>query len=130
MDGSCVTDKTSKAYKLIQTLEVDDRGHYHDGKYLAAAFGTKLGNIGDKFKITLSTGKVIYCIKADIKDDRDTINGIVHKSDGSIIEFIVDTDKALKHYGTISNKYVLNGNFNNHDDFKGNVEKIEKLTYN
>lgn len=110
----------------MKTLRPNKQGLYEseDG-FLGVALGNYYGSVGDKFKITLEGGNVLHVIKADTKADKDTINKCSHKTDGSSIEFVIDQQKAYNYYGG-SNGLPLNGNFNNHDDYKGNIVKVEK----
>ena len=55
-----------------------------------------------------------------------TTNGMIDHT-GGMIEFIIDTEKASSYYGVGKNGYVLNGSFNNHDDFNGKIVKIEQI---
>lgn len=123
-DGSIDWNISSQQHKIMQTLIINDRGHYTDGEYIAIAMGAYFGSIGEKFKITLDTGKIFHAVKVDEKATSQLINACSHP-DGSMIEFVVDTDTAMNHYGG-DNGYVLNGNFNNVEEFRGNIVKIER----
>ena len=126
-DGSMITDPTSMAYQVMSTLEIDERGHYIDTDgYIAMALGNHYGSVGDRFRITLDTGVVIYAVMADTKADVHMVNQCAHIGDGSMIEMIIDTETAGNYYGWGSNGYVLNGNYNNTEEFNGNIIKIEK----
>ena len=130
MDLSKITCRDSKQYKMKKKYSLDGRGHWYykekGKKFYVVALGNYFGDVGDKFKITLSTGIEFYAIKGDSKADRDTIERYCHKTDKSVIEFIIDTKKAIKHYGG-SNGYVLNGNFNNSDSWRGSISRIQKV---
>lgn len=126
-DGKLITDKTSLAYKWLSECEVDSRGHYmYQNKYYAVAMGTYFDEVGSRYRITLDTGKEFYVIKCDTKQDRHTTNRMIDHT-GGMIEFIIDTDTASSYYGVGKNGYVLNGNFNNCDDFNGKIVKIEQI---
>lgn len=126
-DGCYITDETSLAYKWISECEVDSRGHYmYANKYYAVAMGTYFDEVGSRYKVSLDSGKEIYVIKCDTKQDRHTTNGMIDHT-GGMIEFIIDTDKASSYYGVGQNGYVLNGSFNNCDDFNGKIVKIEQI---
>ena len=43
------------------------------------------------------------------------------------IEFIIDENTALNYYGVGDNGYVLNGSYNNADEFNGNIIKIIQI---
>ena len=77
-----------------------------NGRYCVAvgsAFTTEIGTYSD---LVLENGEIIPCILADCKDDEDTdINNII-THDGSLAEFVVDTDflsKTVKYTGDVSN---------------------------
>lgn len=127
-DGSGITDRTSKQYWLLQEMYIDERGFYvtQDG-YIGVALGSYYGEIGTKYQVTLDTGIELRVIKADEKADKDVINGCYHKTDGSILEFINDYQTAARYYGLISNEFILNGNYNNHDDFAGTIISMKKV---
>lgn len=126
-DGSLIIDETSLAYKWISNCEVDYRGHYmYGGKYYAVAMGTYFDDVGSKYKVSLDTGKEIYVIKCDTKQDQHTIDRMIDHT-GGMIEFIIDTEVASSYYGIGTNGYIMNGSFNNHDDFNGKIVKIEQI---
>ena len=126
-DGSLITDETSEAYKWLNQCTVDERGHYiYDGKYYAVALGNYFNDVGSKYKVTFDSGNTIYVIKCDTKKDEHTTNQMIGNS-GEIIEFIIDTHKASSYYGVGDNGYILDGSFDNHDDFNGKVVKIEEI---
>ena len=117
MDGRKITDTTSASYKLLQTLYVEN-GLYTDGVYVAIAMSSFYGGVGDKFKITLSSGQIFYGIMTDTKQDRHVNENYEHKTDGSVIEFVVDTatlDQRVKESGSLDIIY------------HGKIEKIERL---
>ena len=124
MDYRKITNKLSKQYKIIQTLDKCSDGLLRDKEgYIAVALGSKYGDIGDRFIIRLSTGKEVKVIKADEKSDKDTINGCFHKSDGSMIEVIVQNGVFEKTYKLAS----IMGDFNYSDVFNGVIVKIYKI---
>ena len=121
MDGSLITDETSKAYEVISSLEVKD-GLYCDGKYIAIAISDYYGKVGDRFKTTLENGNVFYAIKSDTKKSEE-LNDKEEHPDGSMIEFIIDIKEAKKHYSLA----IKMGDFNYVDEYKGSIKKIERL---
>jgi hypothetical protein len=130
MDLKCITNKSSKQYKMKSDYKLDSKGHYYinykDEKFYVVALGNYFGKIGDKFKITLSSGKTFYAIKGDTKSNRHTKERYAHKTDGSVIEFIINTKVAKKYYGS-NNGYVCNGNLNNSDLWNGKIVNISKV---
>ena len=127
-DGSMITDETSQQWALIQTMKPNKRGVYStkDG-YIGVALGSYYGAIGTKYEVTLSTGKILKVVKLDKKADQDTVNGCYHKTDGSMLEFVIDTKVATEYYRPSENGYVLNGNFNNHSDYSGEIVSMKRI---
>lgn len=127
-DGKAINDIYSNQYALLQTMYVNEMGIYetNDG-YLATALGSFYGPIGSKYILTLDSGIELSVIKADEKADKDTIDGCYHKTDGSMIEFIIDEVKAIDYFGFPKNGYVLNGNFNNAPEFNGSVISMKRV---
>lgn len=125
MDYRAITDELSLQYKYIQAyMKVNDKGLLIDKDgYIGVALGRYYGTIGSKYKITLDTGVILNVIKIEEKADNDTINGCQQKYDGSVIEFVIDTD----YFELSDNGYIFNGNFNNNKDFNGNIESIEVI---
>lgn len=115
MDGETITDVTSDAYSLINELFVEG-GLYTDGEYLAVAMSSFYGSVGDKFRITLSSGQIIKVIMVDVKNDKHVDDNYSHKTDGSVVEFIVDTE-------TLDEQILLTGSLD--CIFKGSIKKIE-----
>lgn len=125
MDYRAITNKKSKQYQFIHAnMTVDERGYLVDNEgYIGVALGSYFGEIGTKYIFTLDTGKQIKVVKVEAKADNHTINGCYQKWDGSVIEFVIDSNAFEKS----SNGYVYNGNFNNIPEFKGKIIKIEKV---
>lgn len=126
-DGRLITDTTSQAYSWISQCQYDERGHYMlENKYYAVAMGNYFDEVGSKYKISLNTGRTLYVVKCDVKQDIHTTNRMIDGS-GAMIEFIINTDVATSYYGLNPNGYVLGGNFNNHESFQGNIIKVEQI---
>lgn len=125
MEYRKITNKDSKQWKYINTSgKIKNKGGYlMEGEYIGVALGSYFGEIGSKYIFTLDTGKQIKTVKIEEKSDNDTINGCYQKYDKSVIEFVIDTHEFDKS----KNGYVYNGNFNNLEQFKGNIVKIEKV---
>ena len=125
-----ITDETSDQYKLIrEKLKVDRKtGFLYDRNgFLAAALGYQFGPIGTRYYFTLDTGIVLPLVKADEKAPKDASDGCQVDINGTVIEFIVDADAALKYFGTITNGLVMDGNLNNSEYLQGEIVKIEKI---
>ena len=126
MDYKAITNKSSEQYKYIKAyMTVNEKGLLVDEDgYIGIALGSYFGDIGSKYQITFSTGLSINVVKIEAKADIHTNNGCEQMYDKSVIEFVVDVDKAGEYYGVSSNGYILSGNFNNHRDFYGTIQKI------
>lgn len=124
MDYRTIIDTTSKQYKLINNGIFNKNNGLltTNDDYVAVALGSRFGNVGDKFRITLDSGLSFKAIKLDEKDDSHTINNCHHSSDGSLIEFVVDTNK-LKLNNNLA--YVM-GDISYVEGFKGDITSIEK----
>lgn len=123
MDWRAVTNTSSKQYELLNSgiFNMDNGLLITEDGYVAVALGSKYGSVGDKFRITLDTGKTFKAIKADAKSDAHTINGCHQYQDGSIIEFVVDTT-ALSYENRLA--YVM-GDISYVKGFEGIVTSIE-----
>ena len=125
-DGKYINCTSSKEYQTLKKCSIDEKGHYRLNEYYAVAMGTYFSDVGSKYLITLDTGKSFKVIKVDTKDDKDVTNYMVDQN-GGIIEFIIDEKTASDYYGIGDNGYVLNGSYNNTDEFNGNIIKIEEI---
>lgn len=126
MDYRSVIDTTSKQYQLIYSGDIyvgSDGLLYSEDGYIGVALGSAFGDIGDKFIIKTDTGNKIKAIKLDSKADKDTVDGIYHKTDGSVVEFLVDTDKIEYSYPI---SYEM-GSFNFESKFSGYVTSVTKV---
>lgn len=96
MDYRAITNRSSLQYKLQQGATTDKDGlRKLNGKYMIA-LGSYWGNVGDEVVVDLGDN-TIECIIADQKADIHTdSNNMFHLSDGSVIEFIVDSRKLNK----------------------------------
>ena len=125
MDRKAITSETSLQHKFIEeNMEVRNGLWFDREGYIGVALGSWFGEIGSRWVFELSSGELIYAVKIDEKDDKHTINGCEHKIDGSVIEFVVDTESSPYWIG--SNGLILNGNFNNLEYFEGTIESIRK----
>lgn len=131
MDYRATTVRSSRQYQFIHNnLTVDETTGflYDEDGFIGAALGSFYGEIGDRFYFTLESGVVLPIVKCESKADIDTDErGCYHTGDNSVIEFVIDKDYALDYFGRLSNKYVLNGNYDNYELFKGSIVKVEKV---
>ncbi len=114
-----ITDTTSKAYEIISTLHVEN-GIYTDGEYIAVAMSNYYGQVGDRFKITLESGRVMKVIMADTKAPQHVEN-MCTSLDGSMLELIVDVSSVEQLYPDVA----LYGDFDLL--FTGSVTKVERM---
>ena len=128
MDGSTVTNTASVQYQLLSTMRINEKGQYEtDDGYIAIALGSYYGPVGSKYIIELDTGITFKAIKSDQKSDEHVYNGCQHRVDGSMLEFILDTETAGNYFG-MKNGYVCGGNLNNSSDYNGAITSIKKVT--
>lgn len=126
MDYNAITLTTSKQYKYIREhMSIDNGLLYDSGGYMGVALGSWWGDIGSKWIIELDTGVILPVVKIDEKADQHVINGCQHRTDGSVIEVVVDSPTIPKSWWG-GNGYVFNGNFNNSEMFKGNILRVAK----
>lgn len=123
-----ITDKTSPQYQLINESGLINIGEdgllYSADGYVGVALGSKYGKIGDKFIIEFDNKRELKVIKLDEKDDKDTVDGCYHRSDNSMVEVLVDIDKAAKTYPLAINVW---GDFNYSDKFNGEITNVLKV---
>lgn len=131
MDYRAITDRNSTQYKYIRdNMILDEETGFlvdEDG-FIGVALGSYYGVIGDRYYFTLDSGIVLPLVKIEEKADVDTDGGCSHYSDGSVIEFVIDKNVAGDYFGVYGNGLVLSGNYNNYSLFKGNIEKVEKVS--
>lgn len=116
MDGSSITDVTSSAYNQIQKMSIVNGLYVEDG-YVGIALSSFYGNVGDKFRITLSEGQIFYAVMTDTKKDEDVDGNYAHKTDGSVIEFVVDIE-------TLDDQARIEGSLD--CIYEGSIVKIER----
>lgn len=120
MDYRCITAKSSPQYKLQHNKAyTDDRTGIRmvNGRYCIALGSYYVKTVGTKVDLIMKNGKVIKCILADQKADKDTINNHRQHPDGSIIEVLVDT-------GSLPRKVKRTGDVSYVNPFKGSIKKI------
>lgn len=112
-DYRCLS-RSSAQWKLQERAYTDENGLRKIGDAYLVALGSYYGTtLGTKYTVTLSNGSVFNVILCDCKKDihTDTKNQKT-LSDGSILEFYVDTSilpKSAKTSGTISNIDFFSG---------------------
>lgn len=121
-----ITNTSSKQWALQQKATTDYLGfRKYDKNYYMVALGTYYAKeVGQRFIITLDSGKSFLAITGDIKDDRHTddknqyAGTIQHKN---VVEFIVDVEQM--------DPYILNtlGNISALG-FEGNITSIEEVS--
>ena len=120
-DYRCITDMSSPQYELQLEAWTDEEGLRRVDDFYCVALGSAYGcHIGDRYIITLSTGRTLPVILADQKADRDTVQGHTRDRNGAVMEFVADTpylDAAVRYSGDISS---IPG-------FEGYVEEIRRM---
>ena len=124
-DAECITDSLKLAQgRLKKKYQLDKSGVWMVGdRYCIAVGSYYTKKIGVKIDLVLSSRNgrkhTLKCITADSKADKDTIkNHRVHK-DGSVAEFVVNTN-------SLSKKARLMGDVSYAGkQFKGNIIKIK-----
>lgn len=131
MNYTAITKKSSPQYQLIHNsgkIEICDDGFLRDSDgYVGVALGSALGKIGDRFHITLSTGKILKAIKLDEKANEDTVDNFYDSDDGSVIEFVIDKSKPYMQNNKGENGLIFNGNFRHEGGLAGTITKIERI---
>lgn len=127
MDYRAITNTASTQYRFIdEHMNVDKSGLLIDGDgFIGVALGSYYGPIGSRYYFTLSSGAILPLVKVEAKSDNHTVGGC-NAQDGSVIEFVIDSDVAHNFFGG-NNGYVLNGNFNNYEAFNGEIIKVEAV---
>lgn len=131
MDWRTITDQTSDQWKLQNWYSITDWStgiRTVNGRYSVAVGSTVSVEKGRYIDVYLENGTIIPCVISDTKADYDTWGneGIVG-NDGSVIEFIVDTDvMSVIDIGSVTAmgdyKYLS-------DDWNSPVDHIDVLTY-
>lgn len=120
-DYNCLS-KTSQQWKLQEQAYTDENGLRKIGDAYLVALGSYYGKtLGTHYTVTLSNGNTFEIILCDVKNDIHTdANNQVCLSNGSIIEFYVDTSKMPS--------YVKNsGSIGSIDFFSGDVVSIVQI---
>lgn len=112
--------RSSAQWKLQKKAYTDKNGLRKIGDdYLVAMGSYYTKHLGDRFRITLSTGKTFTVRICDFKADSDTNSTHQYTRNGCMIEFYVDNNlnSKAKQMGDIS--YIKG--------FSGNITKVERL---
>lgn len=125
MDYRTITNTSSRQYQFIKAnMNVGENGLlYTDDQYIGVALGSYYGDIGDKFVLTFEDGREVKVIKIDAKADIHTIDGCYQYLDGSMIELVIDTERALESF----QQAMLMGDFNYSDLFNGSIVSVHKM---
>lgn len=124
MDYRCITNQASKQWKLQQQAYTNGQGFRMIGDDYLVALGTfYAGGCGERFRVTLSSGKTFTVMTGDIKSNRHTneTRQYCPRSDGSgnMIEFIVDSKAMSRDALRMGNLSCLG--------LEGSITKIEKI---
>ncbi|MDR0992810.1 MAG: hypothetical protein LBL87_07975 [Ruminococcus sp.] len=130
MDYRTITDKSAPQWRYREIAYTDSYGFRRIVDDYVVALGTYYcDEVGQRFRITLDSGKAFTVIAGDIKDpahtDPDNMYTPVYGDGGSlksgcVIEFLVDTRKLDKEAVTL-------GTVSCYSALSGNIEKIEKI---
>ena len=129
MSYRAITNTASEQYKLQQRCWTDCDGLRRQTDDFVVAMGTYYGSIGDRYKVTLTSGKEFTVIIGDIKADEHTDSKNMYTPiynehgkfvSANVLEFIVNTNK-------LPYKVKLLGTVSAIDFFKGNILTLEKL---
>ena len=133
MDYRTITDETSNQYSYIrQHMHIDRHtGLLYDGDdFIGVALGYSFGSIGSRYYFVLDSGITLPVVKIEEKDPKDASNGCTVDINGSVLEFVIDADRAADYFGTATNGLVLQGNFNNDPRFAGAISEIDRVLDN
>lgn len=112
--------RSSAQWKLQEKAHTDNNGLRKIGNdYLVAMGSYYAKSLGNRFRITTSTGNVFTVMICDFKADGDTNSTHQYTRNGCMIEFYVDNNlnSKAKQMGDIS--YIKG--------FSGNITKVERL---
>lgn len=114
--------RSSAQWKLQEQAYTDENGLRKIGDAYLVAMGSYYGReLGSTFQVTLSNGNSFSVMLCDMKDDRHTdANNQICLSNGSVIEFYVDTDvmpSIVRQMGTVG---AL-------EQFSGSIVSIERI---
>lgn len=112
--------RSSAQWKLQKKAYTDKNGLRKIGDdYLVAMGSYYTKHLGDRFRITLSTGKTFTVRICDFKANKDTNSTHQYTANGCMIEFYVDSN--------LNSKARQMGDISYIKGFKGNITKVEKI---
>ena len=119
-DYRCLS-RSSAQWKLQEQAYTDENGLRKIGDAYLVAMGSYYGTtLGTKYIVTLSSGNSFTVMLCDFKDNRHTdSNNQVCLSNGSVIEFYVESDKMPSIVRQMGSVGALN-------QFSGSIVSIEK----
>lgn len=119
MPASAISKK-SQQWKIVQMAKPDENGLYKIGDDYLVALGSYYSRtLGDRFEITLSSGKVFTMVLADMKADVHTDSTNRVSSNGCMTEFIINRS-------TLNPKISRSGSVSS-VGFEGTVTKVVKI---
>ena len=119
-DYRCLS-RSSAQWKLQEQAYTDENGLRKIEDAYLVAMGSYYGTtLGTKYKVTLSSGNSFTVMLCDFKDNRHTDgNNQVCLSNGSVIEFYVESDKMPSIVRQMGSVGAL-------EQFKGGIVSVEK----
>lgn len=120
-DYNCLS-RSSRQWKLQEQAYTDENGLRKIGDAYLVALGSYYGTtLGTRYTVTLNNGNTFQIILCDVKNDIHTDdNNQVCLSNGSIIEFYVDTAKMPSYVKT-------SGTIGSIDFFSGDIASIVRV---
>lgn len=123
MPYTAITNRGSAQYKQQQYAYTDENGLRKIGDDYCVAMGTYYSStIGERFKITMSTGATFTVIISDIKSNRHTDS--THRytiRNHCMMEFLIDKN-------CLANCIRVSGNVGSLSLFSGQFAKVEKIS--
>lgn len=126
-DYRMITAPDSRQYWHIRnhmTVDEETGFLYDEDGFIGVALGYLFGEIGTRYYIVLDTGIIIPVVKIDAKASVDASDGCSANLNASVIEFVIDSDRAADYFGA-NNGYASYGNFNNYEYLNGNIVDFE-----
>lgn len=124
MDYRTITNHASKQWKLQEKAHTNEEGfRVIDSDYLVALGTYYAASCGERFRVTLSSGKSFTVMVGDIKSNRDTNETkqycVRSNGSGGMIEFIIDSKKLDSFALRMGDVSCL--------DLQGTVTSIDKI---